>query len=217
MHQMTLQALSLHIEHLFQCMHSSQDRRRMHYSVCSLLWVRRKSDKFRWKLPGEGYLSSRTPFRRGHSDSWTGWTWNALICCGSPLPNYCQLGCAACVFAKSGWCACMSLSVPSACVCQSSRQRGGGRGGGEGGGGLTVRPSLSLVCPSSAVPFRHVPVAFALNPPSPSPPTDAIKAGLSEQHRNQAARDAIIPASRSRPTCCDADIKHQDRVGGRYW
>lgn len=140
MHQMTLQALSLHIEHLFQCMHSSQDRRRMHYSVCSLLWVRRKSDKFRWKLAGEGYLSSRTPFRRGHSDSWTGWTWNALICCGSPLPNYCQLGCAACVFAKSGWCACMSLSVPSACVCQSSRQRGG-RGGGGGGG--TDCPSVS--------------------------------------------------------------------------
>ena len=24
-------------------------------------------------------------------------------------------------------------------------------------------------------------------------------------------------ASRSRPTCCDADIKHRDGVGGRYW
>lgn len=26
------------------------------------------------KLAGEGYLSSRTPLRRGHGDSWAGWT-----------------------------------------------------------------------------------------------------------------------------------------------
>lgn len=109
---------------------------------------------------------------------------------------------------------CPCLCQAPVCVSQAVSEEGEEE---EEEGGLTVRPSLSLVCPSSAVPFRHVPVAFALNPPSPSPPTDAIKAGLSEQHRNQAARDAIIPASRSLPTCCDADIKHQDRVGGRYW
>lgn len=108
---------------------------------------------------------------------------------------------------------CPCLCQAPVCVSQAVSEEGEEE---EEEGGLTVRPSLSLVCPSSAVPFRHVPVAFALNPPSPSPPTDAIKAGLSEQHRNQAARDAIIPASRSLPTCCDADIKHQDRVGGRY-
>ena len=102
-------------------------------------------------------------------------------------------------------CVCVCVCV---CVCQSSRQRGGGGGvGGRrrrkgvkvcvwGGRRLTVRPSLSLVCPSSAVPFRHVPRRFfffffffwccspvpppspPLPPPSPPPPIDAIKAGF---------------------------------------
>lgn len=48
-------------------------------------------------------------------------------------------------------CVCVSQAVSEE---EGRRRRGGGRR-------LTVRPSLSLVCPSSAVPFRHVPVAFA--------------------------------------------------------
>lgn len=73
------------------------------------------------------------------------------------------------------WMMCMYVPVCAKRLCVSvkpsaRRGRGGGgkgfRGVGVGGGGATVRPSLSLVCPSSsAIPFRHVPVAFALFPP----------------------------------------------------
>lgn len=57
---------------------------------------------------------------------------------------------------------CPCLCQAPVCVSQAVSEEGEEE---EEEGGLTVRPSLSLVCPSSAVPFRHVPVAFALNPP----------------------------------------------------
>lgn len=100
-------------------------------------------------------------------------------------------------------CPCL-CQAPS--VCQSSGRRRGGRR-------LTVRPSLTYFVRPPLCRFVMSPSLWL--PYHPPPPIDAIKAGLSEQRRNQAARDAIIPASRSRPTCCDADIKHRDSVGGR--
>lgn len=121
------------------------------------------------------------------------------------------------------WMMCMYVPVCAKRLCvsvkPSARRRGGGGGGGGGGGKATDCPSVSqpsLSVLRGAVSSCSRRFCSPVPLPSPPPPTDAIKAGLSEQHRNQAARDAIIPASRSPPTCCDADIKHRDRVGGRY-
>lgn len=135
--------LSQHLKNLNRCMKwlcrhylcssicssaCTQDRRRIHNSACSLLWFKGKSGKLH--SASEGYLSSRTPFRRGHSDSWAGWTWNALMSCGSPLPNYCPFGCAALRVSKK-WRMCMYVPVcakrPRVCVSvkPSARRRWG--------------------------------------------------------------------------------------------
>ena len=118
--------------------------------------------------------------------------------------------CSPCTVCLQKW-MCMHVcprAAPGACVSQalSGKRR------------LSVR-RLTLVCPHSAMPFRHVPVALPpLLPLSPPHLLMLLERVLSEesQHRNQPARDAIIPASLDRPTCCDADIKHRDREGGRY-
>lgn len=131
-------ALSLHVEHLFQCMHSSQERRRINNIARSLSMV---NHTVKESLAGEGYLSSRAPFSRGHSDSWAGWTWNALT-----WLSLAQLLSAACSLQKVAYvqvCSCLCQALG----CQSSRQRGGAVGATDRP--FVSQPSLSVLRGSS--------------------------------------------------------------------
>lgn len=106
-----------------------------------------------------------------------------------PLPNYWPVGCAAYVCAKVDVHVCP-------CAKRTSVKLSAGK--------ASVRLSLSL-CLSSATSFRHVPVP--LLPFSPS--TDAIKRVCQKSTRiNPRETPSSLPLSR--PTCCDADIKHRE-------
>lgn len=143
------------------------------------------------ELAGEGYLSGGAALRLGQS--WTG--------CGRAPPGRKDEQQLACVSKKKKKVAGVSVRAERPRVSQAVSGGGGGRrGGGRRRGGVTLSVRLSV---SSALPFRHVPVAVALPPPSPP----SYQGGV---YPNQAARDAMILSSRPPPTCCDADIKHQD-------
>lgn len=130
------------VEHLFQCMHSSQERRRINNIARSLSMV---NHTVKESLAGEGYLSSRAPFSRGHSDSWAGCTWNALM-----WLSLAQLLSAACSLQKVAYvqvCSCLCQALG----CQSSRQRGGVVGATDRP--FVSQPSLSVLRGSSC-PLR---------------------------------------------------------------
>ncbi|KAM7382997.1 hypothetical protein PAMP_002686 [Pampus punctatissimus] len=94
---------------------------------------------------------------------------------------------------------CPCLCQAPVCVSQAVNEEE--KEGEERRRGATVRPSLSLVCPSScAIPFRHVPVAFA--PPTSSssstpPPIDAIKAAGIMLPRNMRTGGYDLPGVES--------------------